>query len=146
ARTGRAAWSTAAARRGHRTRWCAPSCMHRRSPCSQRSRCCWLRSVCGAVASIVTQRARQIGICMALGATSSRVVRETARQGLVPIVVGLVIGAPLALGAGYVVRQQLFAVQPNDPITLGSVAVLMLAVTAAASLCPAMRAAKIDPA
>jgi ABC-type lipoprotein release transport system permease subunit len=70
---------------------------------------------------IVTQRARQIGICMALGATSSRVVRETARQGLVPIVVGLVIGAPLALGAGYVV-------------------------TASASLCPAMRAAKIDPA
>jgi putative ABC transport system permease protein len=102
--------------------------------------------VYGAVASIVTQRARQIGICMALGATSTRVVRETARHGLAPTVVGLVIGAPLALGAGYVVRQQLFEVQPNDPITLGAVAVLMLAVTAAASFVPAMRAAKIDPA
>jgi putative ABC transport system permease protein len=102
--------------------------------------------VYGAVASIVTQRAHQIGICMALGATSLRVVRETARHGLVPTVVGLVIGAPLALGAGYVVRRQLFGVQPTDPITLGGVAVLMLGVTAAASLVPAMRAAKIDPA
>jgi putative ABC transport system permease protein len=100
----------------------------------------------GAVASIVTERARQIGICMALGATSARVVRDTARHWFLPTFVGLVSGVPLALGAGYVVRQQLFGVQPTDGFTLAAVAVMMLTVSVIASVAPALRAAKVNPA
>lgn len=100
----------------------------------------------GAVASIVTERARQIGICMALGATPPRVVRDTARYGILPTIAGLVAGVPLALGSGYVVRQQLFGVQPTDAPTLLVVGGMMLVVTVAAAVVPALRAAQVDPA
>jgi putative ABC transport system permease protein len=100
----------------------------------------------GAVASIVTERARQIGICMALGATSARVVRDTARYGFLPTVAGLVAGVPLALGSGYVVRQQLFGVQPTDTPTMAVVGGTMLVVTVVAAVVPALRAAKVNPA
>jgi len=98
------------------------------------------------VSSIVAERTYQIGIRMALGATTTRVVREIARHGVVPTVAGLVSGVPLALGAGALVRQQLFGIQPTDPLTLIAVAVFMLIVAAAASLVPALRAAKVNPA
>ena len=100
----------------------------------------------GAVSSIVAERTYQIGIRMALGATTMRVVREIARHGVVPTLAGLVGGVPLALGAGALVRQQLFGIQPTDPLTLIAVALFMLVVAAAASLVPALRAAKVNPA
>ena len=65
---------------------------------------------------------------------------------LLGAIVGLVGGVPLAVGSGYVVRQQLFGVQPTDEFTLLAVAAMMLTVSIAASIVPALRAAKVNPA
>jgi putative ABC transport system permease protein len=100
----------------------------------------------GVVSAIVVQGSRQIGIRMALGATSARVIADAARRGVLPTVVGLLAGVPLALGAGRLVRQQLFGVQPTDIPTLAFVAAVMLSVAITAAVVPARRAAYVDPA
>jgi putative ABC transport system permease protein len=100
----------------------------------------------GVVSAVIVHESRQIGIRVALGATSVRVARDAAKRGVLPTVVGLVVGIPLALGAGRIVRQQLFGVQPTDAATLAGVAALMMTVAVVASLIPARRAARIDPA
>jgi putative ABC transport system permease protein len=100
----------------------------------------------GAVASAVTQRTREIGVRLALGATRRNVLAHAAGYGAWPTLVGLVVGVPLALVAGQIVRQQLFGVGPTDLWTLSTVAVGMATVALAAALLPAIRAARIDPA
>lgn len=105
-----------------------------------------LQRLADAVASVVTDRARQLGICLALGATPASVVRDTVRHGILPTIVGLIGGLPLAVGSGYVVRQQLFGVQPTGEFTLLAVAAMMLTVSIGASVVPALRAANLNPA
>jgi len=100
----------------------------------------------GAVSAVVAERTRQIGICLALGATSLRVIRDTGRHGLVPTVIGLMVGVPLALGAGQLVRAQLFGIQPTDAATLAMVLAVMLAVAVVSAVIPARRASRVDPA
>ena len=99
----------------------------------------------GVIAYGVSQRTREIGIRLALGARGTDVRRMVLGQGLVLTIIGLVIGLGGAFAASSVLRSQLFEVSPMDPITYASIA-LVLAVTAiAASWVPARRATRIDP-
>lgn len=99
----------------------------------------------GVVAGIVTGRRNEIGIRMALGATSAGVLKMILRQGLTPVIIGLIAGLVAAVPCGSVLRALLFQVSPTDPVTLCSVAALIIAAAALACWIPARRAARIDP-
>jgi putative ABC transport system permease protein len=100
----------------------------------------------GVIAYAVAQRTREIGVRVALGASTRDVVRLVVGQGLALAVVGGVIGLAAALAATRVLRSLLYDVAPSDPATFAAIAgVLVLAVTAA-SWIPARRAARVHPA
>lgn len=99
----------------------------------------------GVVAYSVAQRTRELGVRMALGATGPKVIRLVLGQGLRLTLVGVVIGALLALGVGRLLASQLFGLNPADPLTFGVLIVVLGAVAAAASILPARRAARVDP-
>src|SRR6185312_12929209 len=98
----------------------------------------------GIVAYSVARRRSEIGIRMALGAQRSRLLKLVIRQGMMPVGVGLAAGVTAALFLGQAIRGLLFGVQPTDAMTIGVVAVLLLAVGALACLVPAQRAAGTD--
>jgi putative ABC transport system permease protein len=100
----------------------------------------------GVVAYIVAQRDREIGIRMALGASPEQVVRMVLAQGVLPAFAGVLLGVGLALALGRIVENLLFEVSPRDPLILAFVVGVLSAVTTAASLLPARRASRIDPA
>ena len=99
----------------------------------------------GVLSYMVSERRRDIGIRLALGAERSRVVAGVMGQGLVPAAVGLVIGVAAAAGFNRILASFLFDVQPTDPATFA--VVVMAVATAAAAACgvPAWRASRLDP-
>jgi hypothetical protein len=99
----------------------------------------------GVLSYMVTQHRREIGIRMALGAERSTVLRAVLGHGLKLTCVGLVAGLAAALALTRWMQTLLFEVRPNDPATLASVAALITAVAATASLIPAVRATRVDP-
>jgi putative ABC transport system permease protein len=99
----------------------------------------------GIMALTVSQRTREIGIRMALGAQPFNVMRMVLGQGMLLATVGVGIGAVGAFALTGLVKTLLFQVVPNDPITFVSVAVTLIAAGAFASFLPARRAASIDP-
>jgi putative ABC transport system permease protein len=99
----------------------------------------------GVTSYLVSQRTREIGIRMALGAEPSRVSRLVVREGMRVAVLGVVIGVAIALFATRLASGLLYGVSPRDPVTLGTVALAMLAVSALANYLPARRAARVDP-
>ncbi|MDB4876625.1 MAG: permease [Gemmatimonadetes bacterium] len=101
--------------------------------------------VYGVVSYFVAQRTQEIGIRMALGATPQQIWKHVVRRGLAPIVVGVAIGFALSLFTANVLRSQLFGVATTDPQTFGSVAVLLLLVSLAATYVPARRAMRVAP-
>jgi predicted permease len=101
--------------------------------------------VYGVVGYFVAQRTREIGVRIALGATSSTVRWMVARQGLVMAAAGLVVGVPLSLAGARLLREMIFGVTLHDPVTVGCVAGLLGVVVVAASYLPARRATRIDP-
>lgn len=99
----------------------------------------------GVLAYGVTQRTREIGVRMALGADSTAVVGMVLRDALLLTVGGVGAGAALSLLGGKAVGALLYGVSPRDPLILGvAVAVILVAAFAAAYL-PARRAARVDP-
>ena len=101
--------------------------------------------VYGVVSYSVSQRTQEIGIRVALGARSSDVSRLVLREGLLLGGLGVAVGLAAAMASTRVLRSLLFEVTPTDPLTLGAVACLLLAVAVAATLWPARRATKVDP-
>jgi predicted permease len=99
----------------------------------------------GVLAYSITERRREIGIRMALGASPDGVRSMVLRQGLGLAGVGLVIGLLGAAALTRLTATLLFGVKPIDPSTYGGVAVFMLFVAATASLIPARRATRVDP-
>ena len=99
----------------------------------------------GVLAYGVAVRRREIGVRMALGATSRDVTRMIARHGVVLASIGVVMGLAGALGTMRVLRGMLFGVSPNDPATLAAACAVMLVIAVAASWLPARRAAAMDP-
>jgi putative ABC transport system permease protein len=100
----------------------------------------------GVISFGVSQRTKEIGVRVALGATRGNVLRLVVGQGVGLAVVGGVLGLAGALATTRVLRSLLYGVAPSDPVTLVSiVAVLMVAVIVASWL-PARRAAGVHPA
>ena len=99
----------------------------------------------GVVAYAVSQRTREIGIRMALGAGRSAVVRMVLGGSMKLVALGLVIGLALSLAAGRAVESFLGDVSSADPVALVAGPVVMIACALVASWLPARRAARIDP-
>jgi putative ABC transport system permease protein len=99
----------------------------------------------GVVSHGVVQRTRELGIRMALGARAQDVLRLVLRQGLAPVLAGLVLGLVAAAAASRVLRGLLYGVDGTDPATYATVMVFLAAVALAATWLPARRAARADP-
>jgi predicted permease len=99
----------------------------------------------GVLSYMVTERRREIGIRVALGATRSHVLTEIMRQGLQVTAIGATIGLAGALAVNRLIASLLFGVQPTDTVTIAFVIATIVAVAAAASWLPAWRASRMDP-
>jgi putative ABC transport system permease protein len=104
-----------------------------------------LVGVYGVISYAVSQRARELGMRMALGAQASQVQRMVLRQGFVLAGVGVALGLGLAFGLTRLMSALLFGVNAVDPLTYAAVSGGLLAVSLMASYLPARRAAKVDP-
>jgi len=100
----------------------------------------------GVLAYLVGQRAREIGIRKALGASSGAVARLVLGEGFRFVLLGVAAGLLAALFTTRYLGALLYGLEPNDPITLGSGALILLVVAAAAAWIPARRALRVDPA
>jgi putative ABC transport system permease protein len=101
--------------------------------------------VFGVVSFAVSQQTKEIGIRMALGATASNVLRRTISQGMLPVIIGVVLGLLAARMLTGMLATMLFDVRPTDPITFGAVIATLLVAALAAAWIPARRAARVDP-
>jgi predicted permease len=99
----------------------------------------------GIVAFTVTQRLREIGVRLALGARPRHVCEAVARQFARPVAAGTLAGSALAAGVGFILSRELFGVSPFDPVAHGG-ALLLFAVVAGAAAAPSVRRAlRVDP-
>jgi putative ABC transport system permease protein len=99
----------------------------------------------GLLSYAVSQRTREIGIRLALGATRSDVLKMILRSGFFLAGAGTALGLVAAYGAGRGIEALLFGVPPADPLTYLAAAALALLMTLAGSLLPALRATRVDP-
>ena len=102
--------------------------------------------VYGLVAQSVAQRTREMSIRMALGATVQGVIRTAALPGITLSIAGIAVGSVLALFATRLLKSLIWRVAPTDPMTFVVTAVLLVGVAAVASVVPAFRLARVDPA
>jgi predicted permease len=99
----------------------------------------------GVLAYAVTQRSREIGLRMALGASSSSVTGLVVRHGLTLTALGLALGFAVSWASTRALKTALYGVSATDPRTFAAVAALLTLVALAACLIPARRAARLDP-
>ena len=101
--------------------------------------------VYGVMAFAITQRLREFGVRLALGATPRRVLWSVMREGLGLAAAGLAVGLGAALASARAMRQLLYGVSPFDPFTFAAMAAALVAAAALASFIPARRAMNVDP-
>jgi putative ABC transport system permease protein len=99
----------------------------------------------GVMSYHVAQRAREIGIRLALGAARREVIAVVMRQGLTMVAIGMAGGLAASAAITRVLRSLLFGVSPTDPLVFTAIAVLLAATAAAAIYVPARRASRLDP-
>ena len=99
----------------------------------------------GVLAYAVSQRTREIGVRVALGASPRDVLRLVMAQGMKPLLLGLAVGLLAALGLSQLVSRLLFGVEPTDPLCFGGSLVVLLLVGLVACLIPARRAVALEP-
>lgn len=99
----------------------------------------------GLIASSVAERTRELGIRLALGATSTQAMRAIMAPGIGLTLLGVVIGCVLSRLLVRVMQHIIFGVTPGDPVTFAGVALILLAVAAIASAIPAVRVLRLDP-
>lgn len=99
----------------------------------------------GVTSYLVSQRVREIGIRVALGAVRGDISRAVLQSTLVVILIGVAGGLGLAIGAGRWLASLLFGVAPYDPLILGAATVALLLTAFLANVLPARRAARVDP-
>jgi predicted lysophospholipase L1 biosynthesis ABC-type transport system permease subunit len=104
-----------------------------------------LVGIYGVISYVVTQRTREIGVRMALGATGRSVRGMVVKQGLGLALLGVVVGIMAAVALSSVMVSILFGVSRLDPVTYGLVATALVVVAVLASWIPAERAASVDP-
>ena len=99
----------------------------------------------GTIGYSVTRRTAEIGIRMALGAKSGRILLMVLSEVSLLVVAGIAIGLPLAWIAAKLLSHQLYELSPHDPVTIAGSVVAIIAITLLAGYAPARRASKIDP-
>jgi len=99
----------------------------------------------GAVAYTVEQRTGEIGVRMALGAQTMDILRLIVRQGMKPVVTGLIIGVAAALAVGRLIRSQLFQTSAYNPVLLTLTLSILGIAALLACLFPARRATLVNP-
>ena len=99
----------------------------------------------GVMAYAVTQRTREVGIRLALGAGRGDVVRMIVGESLVPVLCGIAAGLAAALALTRLIASLLFGVAPRDPVSLVLATAAMLAVALGAAAIPARRASRVEP-
>jgi putative ABC transport system permease protein len=99
----------------------------------------------GVMSFVVTQRTREIGIRLALGATRTATVWLVLRDALVMIAAGIAIALPCVWALGRLVESQLYGIKPTDPATFAMATLILCSATLAAALIPARRASTVDP-
>ncbi len=100
----------------------------------------------GAVSYVVTQRQREIGVRVALGATTREINRLVLRLGMTPTVLGVIAGVVISAGLARAIETMLYGTSPLDRVTFAVVIAVMAASALAACVLPARRAAAVDPA
>jgi ABC-type antimicrobial peptide transport system permease subunit len=100
----------------------------------------------GLIAQTVVERTREFGVRLALGATSAMTIRSLVGAGLTLAGGGIAIGLVLAWGTTRLIGSLLWGVGPRDPLTFVTVAGVLLAFAIAASVLPALRILRLDPA
>jgi putative ABC transport system permease protein len=98
------------------------------------------------VAHSVSQRTREIGVRMALGARIGDVLRLVFREGMRPVSVGLVLGMLISVGINRALASQLVGISPYDAVTFTAGPLLLILVALIACQLPARRALRVDPA
>jgi ABC-type antimicrobial peptide transport system permease subunit len=101
--------------------------------------------VYGVLSYMVTERRREIGIRVALGATRSHVLTQVLKQGLQVTAIGVAIGLAGALAVNRLIASLLFGVRPTDIVTIAFVIATITVVAVVASWLPAWRASRLDP-
>src|SRR6185369_11015309 len=101
--------------------------------------------VAGVLAFSVSQRTNELGIRLALGAEPTAILRMILGEGAVMAIIGLAIGAVLAIPLSTLLKGLLFGVEPIDPPTITLAAVVLIGVALAAAAVPARRATAVDP-
>ena len=104
-----------------------------------------LAGIGGVIATSVTQRTKEFGLRMALGASRDSVLTMVIRQGLLLVAIGLALGVAGALAAGRVLNAYLYQTAPSDPIIFAGVAAVFILSGVIACLIPARRATTVDP-
>ena len=99
----------------------------------------------GVLSYMVSERHREIGIRMALGAGNGQVVSLVLRQGITIAVIGIIVGVGGALALSRLTQTLLYGVEPADPLTFGTVILVIALVATAACLIPMRRATRVDP-
>jgi ABC-type antimicrobial peptide transport system permease subunit len=93
----------------------------------------------------VSQRTRELGIRLALGARAAEVCGMVLRQGIAMAVAGILLGLAGALALTRLLTTQLFGVSPTDPGVIAATGVTLAAISLVACLIPAIRATRVDP-
>jgi ABC-type antimicrobial peptide transport system permease subunit len=101
--------------------------------------------VYGVLAYSVVQRQRELGVRMALGSSTGGVFNIVLKDGVKIVGIGVVAGVLFALGAGQLLKSQLYNVAPMNPLVIVGVTVLLTVVAILATMIPAWRASKINP-
>lgn len=100
----------------------------------------------GLIAQSVAQRTREMGIRLALGATTGDIVRSAAAPGIRLALFGIAAGLVLAIFAARLLKDLIWGVPATDPVTFAVVAALLVVVAAVSSMIPALRLLRLDPA
>lgn len=100
----------------------------------------------GVISYSTAGRTAEFGVRLALGAQARHLIGSVLQQGLTPVLIGMIIGLCGSLAAGRIMESMLFEVQPWDVMVFASVGCVLLLVSVAASLVPALRTTGIDPA
>ena len=99
----------------------------------------------GTMTYTVGRRTNEIGVRVALGASRKQILKMVLREAFALVLIGTLLGLPLALAAGRLVASQLYGLKTSDPLTLSAAISLLVAVASLAAYLPSRRASKVDP-